>query len=203
MHTCTVGRLRGARGPLSYKRSSVATPSGQRIRRERISGRGSIIKRFAAAGAGLGSGAHIGATDGTVQNQFHAASRAGSVLFADGRATLGTKCLVACSTAPLSQVHLRVTARAAMTEIEATFGAMVHFRLQIGATARAAKRQFGPTSLAGGVILPHGCAADRTQRLSATRALGQPQPHIGATGRAGPGRVKPTVGAGNLIILQQ
>jgi hypothetical protein len=86
---------------------------------------------------------------------------------------------------------------------ETTFGTTVHLGCKIGTTPGAAQFQFGTTGRTGCIILSHGCATGRAQGPAAGRTLGQPQAHIGAAGRAGPGRTKLTVGADNLLILQQ
>jgi hypothetical protein len=162
-----------------------------------------FFKRFPTMRAGLGDGAHLSATDRAIQSQVYAASRTDRVLLADGCATLWAQGLPAGRTAPLAEGRLGPADRATLAEIKAALGAAFHLGCQLSAALGAAQNQLCATDGAGCVVFAHRCTAGRAERLPAAGTLGQPQAHIGVTGRTRPGGMESAVGAIDLFLFQE
>lgn len=162
----------------------------------------SIFEQFSAAGTDLVAGAHLSTTGRTIEHQFHTAGRTEGILLAYGRTTVRAEGLAASMAAVLVRAEGSATDRALAAELQAALGTAGHLWRQVGTAPRAAEFQLCAAGGAEGVILAYGCATRRAERLAATGAIGQPQPHAGTAGWTGPGRVQSTVGTVDFFILQ-
>jgi hypothetical protein len=163
----------------------------------------SILELFATPRTELIVGTHFGVTGRTVKDQFYTARRAGGIPLGDSPATFGTERLVAHGAAILVRLYRGVADRAGMAEVETTLGAAKHLWGELGAAPGTAELQFGATGGASGVVLCHRRTTGWAEWLATTRAIGQPHSHVGTARGAGPGGVKATVGAVDLLVLQE
>jgi hypothetical protein len=163
----------------------------------------SVVERFATRGTDLIAGTDFSATGRAVQDQFHATRRAHGIVLGDNPATFRAERLITVGAAILVWLQRGVADRAGMAEVEAAFGAASHLCGQLCATLGAAELELGATGGAHGVVLCHRRTTGGAEWLATTGTVGQAHSHIGTAGGTGPGGVKATVGAVDLLVLQE